>query len=209
MVFSRHLLGTVLGLGALAVSALPGAAIASLGRPADSTSTRVGCMPQTYRGAYRVTTFHRHPRLTHVALYVIGPSGSHTVTKTAAFETKVTAGAELNAGGSVGADEVFAKVEAHFNVTVRVEGSHTQSGSISVTDVVSNPTRRNKVFIAFDGVTVYSGHYFLRTCGADRQVHRRYGHYRSFNNFTEGIPRCGAGDGGSAITHLALRRCGS
>jgi hypothetical protein len=208
MAFSRRLIATLLGVGALALSPVPGAVAVGSGH-AGSASPRVGCMPQTYQGTYKVTTFHRHPVLTHVAHYVIGPSGSHTVTKTAAFETKITAGAELNVGGSVGAGSVFAKVEGHFDVTVRAEGSHTQSGSISVTDVVANPTRRNKVFIAFDGVTVYSGKYFLRTCGRDRQVHRMHGHYRSYNDFTEGIPRCGAGDGGSAITHLALRRCGA
>ncbi|MBA2559804.1 MAG: hypothetical protein H0V07_07935 [Propionibacteriales bacterium] len=164
-------------------------------------------MPQTYQGTYKVTTFNRTPVITHSSGLVLGPSGSHTVTKSAAFETKVVAGAELNAGGSVGADTVFAKVEGHFDVTVRAEGSHTQSGSISVTDVVSNPTRRNKKFIAFDGVTKYFGRYFLRTCGWDQQVHRKHGHYRTFNNYTEGIPRCGAGDAGSAITHLALKRC--
>jgi hypothetical protein len=196
-------------MGALVmIAGLPAQAAPALSPgPGGSGGTRTGCFPQTYQGKLRVVTYHRGPFIAHSSGIVIGPSGSHTVTRTAAFEDKVTAGAQFNAGGSGEVGTVFAKVNAHFDVTVKSEGSHTRSGSVSVTDVVSNPTRRNKKFIAFDGVTVYSGRYYLTTCGADQRVHRKHGHYVTFNNITAGIARCGAGGAGSAITRLALQRC--
>ena len=70
-----------------------------------------------------------------------------------------------------------------------------------------NPTRRNKKFIAFEGVTTFYGSFVYVSCGYDQQVHRNKGRYNTYTNQTSGIPRCGAGDAGSAITHLALKRC--
>lgn len=175
----------------------------------DASVQQTGCLPQHYDDhvARKSVTYNRAPVLTHARGHVLAPSGSRTVTLTAAFETRVEAEATINAGGSVEADAIFGKVEGHFDVTVRVQGSRTSSYSVQVQDRVSNPTGRNKKFIAFEGVTKFYGSFTYVSCGYDQQVHRERGRYSTYNNQTSGIPRCGAGHAGSAITRLALKTC--
>lgn len=166
-----------------------------------------GCFAQTYNDHFRVLSYHRGTRIAHLSRYGIAPSGSHKISRTAAFETKVTASAKLSAGASAGASSIFAHVEAHFDVTVRAAGQHTRSGSVTVTDTVKNPTSHNKLFIAFDGVNTYSGAYRYVFCGWDQQVHRHRGHYLTYNDYTQAILRCGAGDAGVRLFKRALNHC--
>jgi hypothetical protein len=172
----------------------------------STAGTRQSCMPQTYRERVRVATYHHRPRITHRSTLWLA-SGSRTSHETAAFEAQVRAAARLDIGVGLKARQVFRKVERHYDRVVRKRGQHTARGVLSLTDLVRNPTPRRQQFIVFDGVTRYAGTYYLKTCGWDGLVRRLPGHYATFSDYTVGEARCGAGDGGSRMVHVALRRC--
>jgi hypothetical protein len=171
-----------------------------------TAGTRQRCMPQTYHERVRVATYHHRARITHRSAFWLA-SGGHTSHETTAFEALVRAAARLDIGIDLKARQVFREVERHFDRAVRKRGQHTAGGVLSLTDVVRNPTPRRQQFIVFDGVTRYAGTYYLKTCGWDGLVHRLPGHYVTFSDYTVGEARCGAGDAGSRMVHVALRRC--
>jgi hypothetical protein len=204
---SRGVSALTVAVGLLLTSTVTSAAPQNSSRHLHATAgTRQSCMPQTYRARVQVATYHHRAWITHrSALWL--PSRGHTSHETAAFEAQVRASARLDIGVDLGSRRVFRHVERHFDRVVRQKGQHTSRGTLSLTDDVRNPASRRAQFIVFDGVTRYAGTYYLKTCGWDGFVRRLPGHYVTFSDYTLGVARCGAGDAGSRIVHVALRRC--
>jgi hypothetical protein len=165
-----------------------------------------GCMPQTYSGSLDVATYRRRPWIAHRSVLWLA-AGSSTTHETAAFEARVLARARLDIGVDLGARRVFRQVKRHFGSAVQRAGRHTAGGKLELTDIVGNPTSHRKEFVAFDGVSRYAGKFYLKTCGRDGVVRRIPGHYVTFSDYTVGVARCGAGDAGSRIVHVALTSC--
>jgi hypothetical protein len=196
-----------LGLSVVTSSSVTSAAPSGQSPPLHaSAGTGHGCMPQTYPGSLHVATYHRMPWITHRSVLWLA-SGSSTTHETAALQARVLASARLDIGVDLGARRVFRQVNRHFGSAVQSAGRRTAGGKLTLTDTVRNPTWQRKEFVAFDGVSRYAGRYYLKTCGRDRVVRRIPGHYVTFNDYTVGVVRCGAGDAGSRIVHVALQSC--
>lgn len=179
--------------------------------------TNKSCRPGRYKPSYRIRTAHQAPAITHVKSHGIPPSGSHTTTKTAAFAQRLSANATFKYGTEVGASgvaKVLVKAEAKLNVQLAARGSRTTRKNVKVTEVVSNPTRSNKIFVFYRGYTKATGSfrsYFCKIYYLPGQsygppfVTYRLGRWQSFRVPGEGALRGGAGSGGNSLARAALR----
>jgi hypothetical protein len=186
------------------------------GTPGE-VKTNKSCRPGRYNPSYRIRTAHEAPAVTHVRSHGIAPGGSRTVTRTAAFQQRLSANARFKYGSEVGASgvaKVLLKAEAKLNVQLAARGSKTTTNNVTITDVVSNPTNSNKIFVFYRGYTNATGafrYYFCKIYYLPGQnygppfVTYRIGKWSSYRVMGEGALRCGAGSGGNALAAAALR----
>jgi hypothetical protein len=116
--------------------------------------------------------------------------------------------------GASGAAKLLLKAEAHLNLNLKVFGSWNKATAITVDRTVSNPTGKNRKFVAFKATHQYAGRYQRLFC--QKHPISRYpewiafgsGSWRSHETLEEGTLRCGAGTPGSVAALVSARHCG-
>jgi len=124
---------------------------------------------------------------------------------------------EADGGASLGASGVsklLLKVEAHLNLNLTVFGSWNKVTEVTVDRTVSNPTRKNRKFVAFKATHQYAGRYKRWVCqkhplaAYPTWVPMGSGWWRTHETLEEGTLRCGAGTPGSVASVVSARHCG-
>lgn len=160
------------------------------------------CSPHKYRTHYKIVRSYRAPAITHIKTVGISPGGSRKVSKTVNFQTRVSAAVNYSSSTSVSAGKVLAKASAKVNMSLKASGSHTRSGSSTVSDRVVNRTRHNVQYVFYKGVTKANGSFRKYRCQHYYMPGQNYGYYkitytpgrwRSYAIPGEGAVRCGAG----------------
>ncbi len=140
------------------------------------------------------------------------------MTKSATYQTKVTAGARISGGVTVKVqNEIIGEAEARLDTKLQTSGAHTVGKTVSVTDTVSNKTSHNQLFPFFRGVMKATGKWRKSFCSiyytspgeqfVGFRVWWSYGRWTSFNVNTSGAVRCGAGTKYlNAVAKLALKQ---
>jgi hypothetical protein len=202
--------GTVL-LGGISAAGL----IVGMTMPMQAVAAAVPqaqCSVFSYADPHGVTSFHHGATITQASSLSIGPGVAQTVTKTASLVTTITASTTKSGGASASASWLWGKVSVHFDAKVAHTGQHTVAHSGKVTQKVSNNTKHNETFIAFNGTTKYFGGYFTKECvGADSSgighIKKRTGRWTTYGGVPgNGIVLCGGG-ASTAIVKAALKFC--
>lgn len=169
----------------------------------DWHDTGTTCHPDSYTSHYTASVDSVYPRLTHLRVHSIPPSGTHEVTKTSNWQRSLAASVRWSSGATVStsvASKIIGKASAKTNLALRASGQVTTSSSVSVTDWVSNPTGANASFPFYRGWKVGRGswrYYFCEQAGGfgstPWHVMYKQGTWRSFASLSDGAVRCGAG----------------
>ena len=206
-------------IGALSGVLATSASFMVLAPPAQAdVKTDKPCQTDRYKTNYRIVTAAKQPRITHLSTYAIGPGGTRTTTKTAAFAKRISAAATFASEASVeasGAAKVMAKASAKVSMSLKAAGSRTSKKSQSITETVSNNTRHNVQYVFYAGVSGANGKfrkYYCKFYYVDGQsygyarVTYKSGKWRSYAIPGEGAVRCGSGTKGlGALAKAAMK----
>lgn len=204
-------------LGILLSSLAMAAASSFVAMPSASASTwyvdtHKACNYHKYPTHYTVAVSSRAPALTHIQVYGMPPSASHTVTKSVKYSTTLRASVRSTTSVSIGASgitKVISKASASTSLSLAASGSHTKTTATTVTDTIRNPTGKNAAFVFYAGDTFVKGSFRKYFC---EQTHSysawtvRYvpGKWQSYAIYQDGAARCGL-SGVTALQKLALK----
>jgi hypothetical protein len=128
---------------------------------------------------------------------------------------KARADFSYDAGGGIsGVGKLLLKAEAKTHASLMAFGSYNKATYTTVKQTVSNPTSRNKKFVAFKATYQYQGHFKRLFCqqhpvqAYPTWVDWGKGTWQSHEELEEGTLRCGAGTPGAVATFVAQRHCG-
>ena len=207
--FALH--GLAIALTATALVAVPAAAHAD-GR------TKTSCNPSKYNAHNKIITAVKAPAITHLSTDAFAPGYHRTTKRTATKQLVLAASVKYNSGLHVEASlpgKILGQAGAKVDLSLAANGKRTTSKSVSVTEYISNPTKRNAQFVFFRGQTKASGtfrHYYCRIYYLPGQnygpsyVTYRDGKWKSYAISGSGALRCGAGTKNlGALSRAALR----
>ncbi|MEV6966755.1 hypothetical protein AB0M47_16725 [Hamadaea sp. NPDC051192] len=124
--------------------------------------------------------------------------------RTAEFQTSVTAGITITQGGGVSASIIVASLDGQTSLSLQASGSVTRTYNISVTVNIAP----GKIVIAYGGTTKVTGkytRYYCNTAGSITQV--QAGTAKSWNIETSGGQQCDLSPISSLASLAKTRYC--
>ena len=187
--------------------------------PADASTgpvrTSQKCNYKTYKNHYTARTTAKKPVVTHLHAYAMPPSSSHTVTKSASKQTVLKASVAYKSKTDISvsaAKKIMAAASVSAEMTLSASGSRTVDKTVTVTDTISNPSKRNAQYVFFRGNMAaqgtfrytYCSRYYTPTGNIGYYVYYKDGTWKSFQIYSDGAARCGAAGAVNAVTKAAL-----
>ena len=173
------------------------------------------CKPAKYNNHYTAVTTAKKPVVTHLHAFAMPPSSSHKVTKSATKQTTLRARVAYKSKTDISvsaAKKILAAASVSAELHLAAAGSHTVTSSVQVTDTISNKTRRNAQYVFFRGNLSakgtfryhYCSMYYTPTGNVGYFVYYKDGSWSSYQIYSDGAARCGAGGATNAVTRAAL-----
>ena len=192
----------------LIIGAAAAPMIAPPAQAAATSASAARCLVTSYIGYQRVYSFYTKPVITHATQHGVGAHTSETVTESAAYQTKVTAGTKYSAGASGSVSWLWGSVGEHFNVTVAKSKSQTSTKTVTIKKYVANHSSHNRIYVAYRGVTTYTGHWYRTYCNGHGStvgnIEKHWGSYITYAGGGDGFLYC-KGGASSALGKAAIR----